>query len=537
MIRKSYTRAAAIGGLTAAIALLSGLPAASADELSDLKSNQMLLNRRIEQLETQSRMAPGAPGAAGAAVGAGSFPRSFLIPGTDTSLRVGGAIIVDSQYYMTGAPGINGSNGVGTGLGTVAVTGTLTGVTLDPHGKVVKGVVQATSPQHSRGRTWAISARRSQFNCETRTPTAWGEAKTLVELDFAGQNGIANNLNQISNSWVPRLRYAYGTLGGLLVGQANSNFRDADSEPELLDFGGTEGYTGLARLPQARYTITGPYGTALAISAENPTTDIFTPFGYAETDTISLVTAGCPAGTQPNANTSTAQAACTNLNQVNNPSYNKMPDFVAAVVATQPWGHMNVRAVFRDLTIKDGKFVDKSYLGYGVGFSGDVKPGWLGWVKDDITFGFAFGDGSGRYITDGAAGLATNYTTAPGSAAAASNIIAKTITEFGGHVGYQHWWLDNLRSTINFGITHSDVNSILIGPQTTPTGLTFAGNPVAAGSDAVANKELISGHVNLIWSPIAFVDAGIEYIYGHRQTTANVKGDLHAIEGLFRVKF
>ena len=37
---------AAIGGLTATIALLTGLPAAKADELADLRANQELLQRR-----------------------------------------------------------------------------------------------------------------------------------------------------------------------------------------------------------------------------------------------------------------------------------------------------------------------------------------------------------------------------------------------------------------------------------------------------------------------------------------------------------
>ena len=41
---------AALGGLTAAIALLTGLPSASADELADLRANQELLQRRVDQL-------------------------------------------------------------------------------------------------------------------------------------------------------------------------------------------------------------------------------------------------------------------------------------------------------------------------------------------------------------------------------------------------------------------------------------------------------------------------------------------------------
>src|SRR5216684_3772308 len=87
---------AALGGLTATVALLSGLSAAKADELADLRVNQELLQQRVDQL-AQAPISPvgglypgGAPAASsGQPSLGGSFPRSFLIPGTDTSIRVG----------------------------------------------------------------------------------------------------------------------------------------------------------------------------------------------------------------------------------------------------------------------------------------------------------------------------------------------------------------------------------------------------------------------------------------------------------------
>ena len=39
------------------------------------------------------------------------------------------------------------------------------------------------------------------------------------------------------------------------------------------------------------------------------------------------------------------------------------------------------------------------------------------------------------------------------------------------------------------------------------------------------NKLLTMAHANLIWSPVAFVDLGAEYAWGHRVTVANFKGD------------
>ena len=51
------------------------------------------------------------------------------------------------------------------------------------------------------------------------------------------------------------------------------------------------------------------------------------------------------------------------------------------------------------------------------------------------------------------------------------------------------------------------------------------------------NKLLTMTHANLVWSPVAFVDLGVEYMWGHRVTTANFKGDAYALQGSMRVRF
>src|SRR5882757_1969029 len=112
MIRKqNIGRAAAIGGLAATVALLAGLPAATADELADLRANQELLQRRIDQLAQGAvPRGGGVPGAygteavPGAPLAGGSFPRSFLIPGTDTSIRVGGFVDETIDYWLQNGP-------------------------------------------------------------------------------------------------------------------------------------------------------------------------------------------------------------------------------------------------------------------------------------------------------------------------------------------------------------------------------------------------------------------------------------------------
>src|SRR6516225_4952201 len=110
--KRNIGSVAATGGLIAAIALLTGLPAASADELADLRANQELLQKRIDQLsQAPPQAAPYVPGfgpethkeVSGVPTVGGSFPRSFLIPGTDTSLRIGGFVNGSVLWYIKGA--------------------------------------------------------------------------------------------------------------------------------------------------------------------------------------------------------------------------------------------------------------------------------------------------------------------------------------------------------------------------------------------------------------------------------------------------
>src|SRR5215475_7038674 len=97
---------ATLGGSTAALAMLTGLAGARAD---DLQINQQLLNTRVDQLAAVGQQ-PGAGAvfsvdpnpAAGAPVTAGSFPRSILIPGTDTSIKIYGQISEVLDYFMSG---------------------------------------------------------------------------------------------------------------------------------------------------------------------------------------------------------------------------------------------------------------------------------------------------------------------------------------------------------------------------------------------------------------------------------------------------
>jgi len=542
----------AIGGLTAAIALLTGLPTVKADELADLRANQELLQRRIEQLAQglpETKAFPGRPGALGAqpipgqAIIGGSFPRSFLIPGTDTSIRVGGFVDISGLYYLQGNNNVN----PGTPSSNAGQNGNLNSLPVGqvavPGAPAVPGFTQpgfAQQANHSRGNgIFTFSPQQTRFNVETRTPTAWGEARTFLEFDFAGPGGAGNNfalqtLQQAGgNSLVPRLRFAYGTLGGFLGGQAISNFSDSDADTESMSFGGAMGSTGGHRIPQVRYTIVGPWGSAWSVSAEQPNVAVETPAGiFANDSNVGALPGGPGTGNIP---TICNGVPCTGAGTPINGSIARSiaPNLTFASYWAQPWGHVDLAGVLRPLNYNDGRFIDRTYIGYGGHFSGDVKPGWFGWNKDDILFSFVAGEGIGNYSSGGwslAVPMATNFTVATSCATprpgctggmAASNVLFKPVFGYSANGGYQHWWLPNLRSTIAAGVAHQDVDSQLIGPN----------------SAFALSKEQWNAFVNLVWNPVAFITTGIEYMYGKRIVVANAKGQEQVLIAKWRVAF
>src|SRR5207237_5505427 len=127
---------AALGGFTAAVALMTAMPA-NADELADLRANQELLQRRVDQLAQAGPAAFPAPPGPGGPVMTGSFPRSFVIPGTEVSLRVGGQGVGSVGWYLKGSAVGGALSGQGsfneTFVDGQGGTGNLPGIPLNSH--------------------------------------------------------------------------------------------------------------------------------------------------------------------------------------------------------------------------------------------------------------------------------------------------------------------------------------------------------------------------------------------------------------------
>jgi hypothetical protein len=558
--KRNLGSVAAIGGLSAAIALLTGLPAVSADELADLRANQELLQKRIDQLSQAPP--PGAPGPyvpgfgpetrpAAAPVTTGSFPRSFLIPGTDTSLRVGGIAWTDVIWYIQGArrgTALNnqGGNPDGSNNG-MGGTGMLANIPLN------------SDIGHARSGTTDISSRPTRLLFDARTPTAWGEIKAYVEMDFAhaNENVVESANNSVTNGWAPRLRRAYGTIGGFEAGQDQGMFHDPDADPEILDFGGLASSAGRSRVPQVKYTYQGPYGLVLTGGFETPVPRALSQFGQYDFDTQAVTIAPCSITGNTAANLPVT-TACMPSSVFFDALKGGWPEIIGTARINNPWGHLQIGAVVRTDTLNDGQYLDRTNIGYGGTISGDVHPfsgapGPLG--KDDLGFGTTAGVELAGQVANGV-GIVTNYGTpinvpglgfvnplsqgggALGTTAAwnsrgvagvvnginvkrAYDAVVSTTSpsSYTGWVWYQHWWTENLRSTVDASAIWNSINTNLIAGCTS------------------CNKLLGVTHGNLIWSPVAFVDLGAEFAWGHRVTTQNFKGDAYSLQGSLRVRF
>jgi hypothetical protein len=507
---------------------------ARADELADLRANQELLQRRVDQL---AQAGPSTGPGPGGPVMAGSFPRSFAIPGTEVSLRIGGQGVGSVLWYLKGAA-VGGALG-GTGSKNETFTdgqggtGNLPGIPLNTH--TFSNTAAPVGFSHSRSSEWDFSAKQSRIFLDARTPSPYGEVKAYLEFDFSASNTntILNNNQGSVNGYIPRFRQGYATMGGLLAGQTQGTFTDNDSDPELLDFGGTTATLFVGRTPQVRYTYPLPNGMSIAVAAENPNPNFAGPFGAFFTDTNQIPnSAACAALTSSTAtNTTNITNSCLGNAAFFNPSQDIAPTLVARWRIEQPWGHIQAGLTSVVFALNDGEFLNKTYIGYGGALSGNFFT----WGKDNLTWSAAGGDGIGDEISNNQ-GVATNFGGAlVGQAFNATDsrsffstnrrlydsaVQAATITSFGAKVGYQHWWTPELRSTIDYSINHQDVPAFI----------------QASGRLAI-NKELSIAHANLIWSPVAFVDLGIEGAWGHRVTVANQKGDAWTLETSMKFRF
>jgi hypothetical protein len=173
-------------------------------------------------------------------VTAGIAPNSFLIPGSNTSLKFYGFARLDAIFDF------------------------------NPIGSTDDFVTSSIPVPQGRGQNEALNPRYSRIGFMSYTPTSVNDwmVQTKLEMDFF--NG---NTSGAFGSYPIRLRFAYADWGYFRAGQDASVFMDYGVFPNVLDY---EGPPGMVLMRQALFRVTLPIGDQVhwAMAVEQPFSDI-----------------------------------------------------------------------------------------------------------------------------------------------------------------------------------------------------------------------------------------------------------------------
>lgn len=164
-----------------------------------------------------------------------TYPGFFVLPGTQTMLRINGSLKTDLMFDPRPA-------------GT-------------PDEFTPSTIPIPAGPSTNN---FNASIRESRISSDFRAPVSnIGTARMFMQFDFFGSNGATT----------PRLRHAYAQLKNILVGQTSTVFVDPDAWPDIVENQGpTSGFR--SRPPQIRYSFPLGKGMSGAISVEQPRSDI-----------------------------------------------------------------------------------------------------------------------------------------------------------------------------------------------------------------------------------------------------------------------
>jgi hypothetical protein len=468
-----------------------------AGQTDDLKSQIDSLQTRLDQIEKQqATIGTNQVAAPADAVVGGDFPGSFKLPGADTSYSIHGSVKLGFAY--------DSNQSIGDAF-------------QPPNFKA------NNAPSGNYGLHFGGFANQSKLHIETRTPTDYGQMKTVMEFDYRTGSGPAFNGNNVvgttnapandpTGKGIPRLRLAYGVLGPIEAGKDYYLFsNDFASAPEVIDYWGPQGIGYASRVPLLRYTqVLGKFMLAGEIAAPAATG----AEGIGFNDEQAYFTSGTTNGTGATV-TGSAQ-------------YSEMPEFSAGADYTDAWGHVSVRGKLRELHLENGgggstaantptyTLTAYGYAGY-VGANVNMGTFLPVLGKDSLAGAIIWGVGDAEDMSasdDEESASVINY------GGTGAKITATPMHGF--QVNYRHWWTPTIRSNLAWGLS-----------QLTPSHDSSANSLGTALSSSTAAEETQAQDVyaNIIWSPVSTVNFGLEYIWGEVHHLPYVNGTTTSTSG------
>ncbi len=326
-----------------------------------------------------------------------------------------------------------------------------------------------------------ITARTSRFGVDASSPTRFGALAAKLEGDFINeprtggteQYGTYRNVitQQETSSYGFRVRHAYGSFAGLLVGQTWGTFMDVDNSPETIDYNGPPGST-IIRQPMIRYSYATQSLGKFTVALENSSSYVLGDSAQADAD--------LPMRS----------------------SLSRLPDVVLRWDGSYEWGNVSVRALEQEFRVKDGNGVDATKVGWGGAATAFLK---MRGGQDFLSLALTGGEGIGRYLfyVEGAV-----YDTP-------ANEIR--LERAGGIVaGYQFKPTSWVRCNFVYGITRTFDNDYVD---------VIRANGFDSGRFGI-NRQVQQAHVGAIFTPFPGVDLGVEGIWGQRKTLAGEHGDV-----------
>ena len=274
------------------------------------------------------------------AITVGDIKGTYKIPGTDTSVGLGGYVKMDTLFNSVSA----GRNKLGNQILLFSEI---------PVDDSAKDHEQTT-----------FHAKESRIWFKSFTPSQWGDINTFLSIDFFG--------DAATYTYTPRLRHAFGTIGNFLGGQTWTTFLNVAALPESLDaIGVSAGAVYNFRQPLIRWTQPFSWNTMpmeFQFALESPRSSIWVPTAFEGSGGASFVSS----------------------------DDGQYPDIVARLNYNPEWGSLSLAALIRQIryTQPNTAFQQERWGG-GVNLAGRINTIGL----DNIRFMLHYGNGGGRYIT------------------------------------------------------------------------------------------------------------------------------------------
>jgi hypothetical protein len=459
----------ALLGSGAALAVIAASVPASAGDIDDMRAQIQALQDKIAKIEVQEqrRVAPAA------AVEAGSKPKSWKLPGTNTSMNIGGFAILQFDYDLNGQSGSYGA-------ATAPVDG---------------------SAGSKRQGEFDLNARQSRIFVSTTTPTDWGDLVTHIEFDMNGTGGTSAASEYNSNQGAAlRMRKAYGSLGPVLAGQDTTTFFTpgaGERTDVATPFLGSSAF----RLGVLRYTHAFGGGTMLQVAIED-----------------NVVSGDTPAAGRVVGDGTASAAQLTSLGGASN--VHQTPAFVAQLSHKWSSGDIGLSFMGRELKLDNagtgpgGQSLHDSAASWGLSLGSGVIISKQFRAGAQFLYGKSLGIYSGGepiLLTAGASG---------------GSLDVQNVGVIGGAAFLQWRFTDTMRANILYGredYSYDPDKSVLPGPG------------AIAATSTIQTVTMYAA--NIMWEPVPAVNIGLQYEYTFNGLMNGPNAKASRLEMAFRYNF